>query len=241
DYFDFVQMADNRLGVAIGDVSGKGIPAALLMANLQAALQGQAIHPSTVAETVARVNDLLVRSSEVNMYATFFYGVLDGTDGSFLFCNAGHNPTLLMNSNGESDWLSEGGIVIGMMSGQPYEEGRVVIHPDDADGEGDTADAAARRIPATSRLAGHADDDDEDEEGYETEDEEEYEDEDEDDWDVAEEPNMFEEERLVKVVRQHAGGTAREIRDAVLGAVAEHTAGTPQSDDITLVVIKRTG
>jgi sigma-B regulation protein RsbU (phosphoserine phosphatase) len=226
DYFDFLQMSDGRLGVAIGDVSGKGIPAALLMANLQAALQGQAIHPSSVAETVSRVNDLLTRSSESNMYATFFYGVLDGRDGSFIFCNAGHNPTLLMNSSGGSDWLSTGGIVIGMLSGQPYEEGRVTIAP---------GDVLVLYTDGVTEATGPSED------GAPPVDEDALDDE---EWDEDEPlpvPNMFEEERLVDVVRDNAERSAREIRDAVMAAVVEHTAGMPQSDDITLVVIKRTG
>jgi serine phosphatase RsbU (regulator of sigma subunit) len=120
DYFDFVPQTDGRLGIAIGDVSGKGVAAALLMANLQASLQGQVIHPASVAEVMARINNLLVQSTDSHMFASFFYGVLDPRAGRFTSANAGHNPPLLMRADGSAEWLTAGGLLLGMMPDISY-------------------------------------------------------------------------------------------------------------------------
>lgn len=256
DYFDFVDLRENLLGVAVGDVSGKGVPAALLMANLQAALQGQVIHPSTVAQVVGRVNDLLVRSSEVGMFATFFYGVLDRVAASFTYCNAGHNPVILLRGDGSLEWLTEGGIVLGMMADQMYMEETVQLEPGDvlvlySDGiteaEGPlpveseaavTAEmeeggqpaaavgSAADPAPEGEAAPAPVSVDDEDEEPDEDE-------------DFEYEPNFYGEERLVEAVRASARLSAVEIRDAILSEVTQFTEGIPQSDDITIVVLKR--
>ena len=108
DYFDFLDLGEGRVGVAVGDVSGKGMPAALLMSNLQASLQGQVIHPSTVADIVTRVNDLLVQSTDPHMFATFFYGVLDTRLSLFTCTNAGHNPPILQRTDGTVERLQTG-------------------------------------------------------------------------------------------------------------------------------------
>ncbi|MFO7769080.1 MAG: SpoIIE family protein phosphatase, partial [bacterium] len=212
DYFDFVELEDGLVGVAVGDVSGKGIPAALLMANLQAALQGQAIHPSSVGQVVARVNDLIVRSSEVHMFATFFYGVLDRTTGRFTYSNAGHNPPKLLRSDGRLDLLDEGGLVLGVMSAESYGEGSTVLEPGDvlvlySDG---ITEAEGPRLGDTPEDA-----------------------------DEMPSPNHFEEERLEASIRRYAERSAQQIRDGVIEDVRTFTRGEPPSDDITLVVVKR--
>ncbi len=115
DYFDFIAQSDGRLGIAIGDVSGKGVAAALLMANLQASLQGQVIHPASVADVMARINNLMVQSTDAHMFASFFYGVLEPGSGRFTCANAGHNPPLLLRADGSAEWLTAGGLLLGMM------------------------------------------------------------------------------------------------------------------------------
>lgn len=131
DYFDFLDMASGQLGVAIGDVSGKGIPAALLMANLQASLHGLVSDPHEVAAVVSRINNQLVRSTDANMFATFFYGVLDRQRSAFTYTNAGHNPPLLFRADGTLERLKSGGLIIGFLSDQPYEQETVEIRPGD--------------------------------------------------------------------------------------------------------------
>jgi serine phosphatase RsbU (regulator of sigma subunit) len=222
DYFDFVDLADGRLGVVIGDVSGKGIPAALLMANLQATLQGQVIHPGTVAQTMGRINDLMVRASGTAMYATFFYGVLDRITGTFAYSNAGHEPPLLLRSNGTLDRLEVGGIPIGMLPGAVWEEARATIGAGDllvlfTDG---ITEAMGPMVLPVGSLPGGGDGADEEEDP---------------------EPDFFGSERLIEMVRGCAGKTALEVRDAILAAVATFTRGEPQSDDMTLVVLRHRG
>jgi len=222
DYFDFVDLADGRLGVVVGDVSGKGIPAALLMANLQATLQGQVIHPGTVAQTMGRINDLMVRASGTAMYATFFYGVLDRITGAFAYSNAGHEPPILLRSDGALDRLEVGGIPIGMLPGAVWEEARVTIGAGDllvlfSDG---ITEAMGPMILTAGSLFGGGDGDDEEEEA---------------------EPDFFGSERLIEMVRGSTGKTALAVRDAILAAVAVYTRGEPQSDDMTLVVLRHRG
>lgn len=127
DYFDFVAQGGGHLGIAIGDVSGKGVPAALLMANLQASLQGQVIHPASVAEVMARVNNLMVQSTDAHMFASFFYGVLDPDAGRFTCANAGHNPPLLIRADGTAAWLEEGGLLLGMMPDLEYPQSEITF------------------------------------------------------------------------------------------------------------------
>jgi serine phosphatase RsbU (regulator of sigma subunit) len=211
DYFDFLQPAPGRLGVAIGDVSGKGVPAALLMSNLQASLKGQVLDQAPVGEVVARINRLLTTSTDPHMFATFVYGELDVADGSFVCANAGHEPPLVVRADGAVEWLTEGGLLLGMLPDQRYEPATVVLAPGDVlvlytDG---ITEAGAPN-PAQARPG----DDDSDD-------------------------HLFGEERLAEVVREARGRTALGIREAILGAVQRHLAGRPAGDDITLVVVRR--
>jgi len=209
DYFDFLDQGDQRLGVAVGDVSGKGMPAALLMANLQASLQGQVIHPSTVAEVVGRVNDLLVRSTDPHMFATFFYGVLDRRTASFTCTNAGHNPPLLLRADGGVEHLESGGLLLGMLPEIGYRQQTAILDP------GDVLLLYTDGITEAMGPAADIEDDDIDPEA------------------------MFGDERLLEVARANAHRPAVEQREAILRAVNDFTAGVPQSDDITLVILRR--
>ncbi len=131
DYFDFLDMGEGQLGIAIADVSGKGIPAALLMANLQASLHAQLIRPGAVGEVTARINDLLTASTDTHMFATFFYGILDRNNASFTSTNAGHNPPLLLRRDGSLERLEEGGLLLGFLPHQSYVQQTVFLGPED--------------------------------------------------------------------------------------------------------------
>jgi len=229
DYFDFLQPGDGRLGIAIGDVSGKGVPAALLMSNLQACLKGQVLHPAPVAATVSRVNDLLAESTDPHMFATFFYGELDGASGRFTSTNAGHEPALVVRRDGTVEWLVAGGLLLGMFAGQPYDQAEVDLGPGDVlvlYTDGITEAGAPLILPGEDRP----EPDDEDSgaaggaEGGP-------------DWD--DEDLLFGEERLARAVVAARERSAVGIREAVLAAVQRHLDGRPQGDDITLVVVKR--
>jgi sigma-B regulation protein RsbU (phosphoserine phosphatase) len=129
DYFDFIQIDENRWGIALGDVAGKGIPAALLMANLQALLRGEARMGHPPVETVARVNHLLYLNTEPRQFVTLFYGVLDVSRSLFEYVNAGHNYPLLVSPDGLCEPLSTGGLLLGIMPEYPYESATITLHP----------------------------------------------------------------------------------------------------------------
>jgi sigma-B regulation protein RsbU (phosphoserine phosphatase) len=120
DYFDFIELSSGRIGVAIGDVSGKGIAAALLMASLQACLRGQTLAGvSDLGELMRNVNKLVYESSQSNRYATFFYGEFDPATRKFSYVNAGHNAPVILRGD-EVIRLEAGGPVVGLLPGAGY-------------------------------------------------------------------------------------------------------------------------
>ena len=139
DYYDFVLLSPSRLGIAIGDVSGKGIPAALLMATLRAFLRGQTIQHTTGSQAdltavMANLNALVFESSAANRYATFFYGELDAASGVLTYVNGGHNPPMLFRQSSHGAdvvRLDAGGPVIGLMEGCRYRQGSVTVERGD--------------------------------------------------------------------------------------------------------------
>jgi sigma-B regulation protein RsbU (phosphoserine phosphatase) len=131
DYFDFIRLDEHRLGICLGDVSGKGMPAALLMANVQATLRSQAISCGSPCECLARSNDLLLASTDLERYATLFYGVLDTREHSLYYCNAGHNPPFIFRKGGGPERLEVGGTVVGCFGATDYSDATVEIRPGD--------------------------------------------------------------------------------------------------------------
>ncbi|MFH1681765.1 MAG: GAF domain-containing SpoIIE family protein phosphatase [Candidatus Eisenbacteria bacterium] len=127
DYYDLIPMEQGELGIAIGDVSGKGIPAALLMSMLHAALHVQMSRAARAADLIERLNRVLCRSTAVEQFATFFFGVYRREDGTIRFCNAGHNSPFVLRADGGTESLSEGGLVLGFMEEAPYGEGAVRV------------------------------------------------------------------------------------------------------------------
>lgn len=131
DYFDFIPIDDNRLAICLGDVSGKGLPASLLMANLQASLRSQTYNGNSVRECIARCNHHLFQSTSPEKFATLFYGVLDTQTGKLTYCNAGHEPPFLLSENGQAVRLKEGGTMIGIMDSFPFQEAEITFKPGD--------------------------------------------------------------------------------------------------------------
>lgn len=132
DYYDFLALGPDRLGLAIGDVSGKGIPAALLMASLQASLRGQASFGTRdLAELMERVNKLICASSSANRYATFFYAEYSPSTRRLAFVNAGHNAPMLLRSGGRIERLEAGGPVVGLIEFASYAAAQVELRPGD--------------------------------------------------------------------------------------------------------------
>ena len=122
DYYDWVRLYDDQIGIVIADVSGKGVPAALLMAFLRASLRaathiGYAPHIS-----MSKVNYLLWESIERNQFVTAFHGILDATNRTLSYSNAGHSPALLMKADGTSHFEERGGVPLGMFRDSRYYE-----------------------------------------------------------------------------------------------------------------------
>ena len=122
DYYDFIPIKDGMMAFCLGDISGKGIPAALLMANLQASLRGQTVMDIRCKDCVTFTNNLLFNSTDINKYATLFYGILDFSQNKITFCNAGHNEPILIDETGNVLRLKEGGMIVGIFPDAPYEE-----------------------------------------------------------------------------------------------------------------------
>lgn len=200
DYYDFIQIDENNIVICLGDISGKGMPAALLMANLQATLRGQALFTSSAGECLTRANKLLYRSTDRQNYATLFYGILDSSNDTFRFSNAGHNPPILMNLDKKVIRLTKGGTVLGFMEDFQFEEDSVNLK------KGDTIIIYSDGI----------------DEAFNIDDEE------------------YGEENLLSIIKDSLSLDAEKIIENVFESVRSHVQDAPQSDDITIVVIKKT-
>jgi len=197
DYFDFLALPDGKVGLGIADVSGKGTPAALLMANLQAALRSQALTNCEPAVGVANANRLLCQSVEKGKFATLVYGCLYPQEKRFTYVNAGHNPPILF-SGSQLVTLDQGGLLLGMLENAPYEQGFVHLK---------SGDLLVMYTDGVTEAAN------------ETE-------------------VQFEEERLIRVVRENISLSAKQIAEKIVGEVKAFQGLQPQSDDITLVIVK---
>ena len=130
DYFDVLKLGENRLGICIADVSGKGVAAALLMASVQAMVRAFAGDSESPARLCARVNSVLCGNIAIGKFVTFFYGVLDGEKRTLQYCNAGH-PRPILLSKGSSRQLAEGGAVLGVFPEWKYEDAAIGIGAND--------------------------------------------------------------------------------------------------------------
>jgi sigma-B regulation protein RsbU (phosphoserine phosphatase) len=131
DYYDWVRIHDDQIGIVIADVAGKGVPAALLMAFLRASLRA-ATHIGYAPQiSMSKVNYLLWESIERNQFVTAFYGILDATNRTLAYANAGHNPPLLLKADGKADFLTQGAVPLGMFRETRYHEYYLTIEPGD--------------------------------------------------------------------------------------------------------------
>lgn len=201
DYFDFIPIDGQRLAFCVGDISGKGLPASLLMANLQATLRGQTHLSVSAKECVQRSNKLLFHSTGSDKFATLFYGILDYSAHTIGFSNAGHNYPILFSSNEHHRTLETGGVVLSILEDYPFEDETVSINI------GDTLLVYSDGI--TEAMNKHEE--------------------------------LFGEERLFNVLRERRDGSATQLVEHILRSVKSHSFDVPQTDDMTLVVINRTG
>jgi len=201
DYYDFIPLDRGRYAIALGDVSGKGLPASLLMANLQATLRGQLLFAESTGECLRRANRLLYRSTAPEKFATLFCGIIDTQSHTLNFTNAGHEHPFLFGGLEPARRLATGGIMLGTLEDYSFGQETLTL--------------------ASNNLLVIASDGVKDAEN------------------VQEEP--FGETRLENLLRTVRARSAREIVRAVVGAVERHCGEVPYNDDLTLVVIKRTG
>jgi sigma-B regulation protein RsbU (phosphoserine phosphatase) len=131
DYYDALPLSDEHIGLCIADVSGKGVPAALLMSNMQAAVKavaGRDVSPRALCE---HINRIMYRNMNVEKFITFFYGLLDTNNRRLAYTNAGHNLPLLVRHDGSHHWLHGGGTVLGVFEDWVYEEHEITLTPGD--------------------------------------------------------------------------------------------------------------
>lgn len=131
DYYDVARLQGERLLLAIADVTGKGMPAALLMANLQASLHVVLPMDMTIEQAVGHINRVTCENTDADRFITFFMAILHLDSGYMEYVNAGHNPPLVVRRNGATELLSSGGLLLGVMDGAPYERGAVRLEPGD--------------------------------------------------------------------------------------------------------------
>ena len=132
DFYDFFVVDKNLLGVAIADVSGKGIPAAMFMMEAKSLIKHYALTKIPVREVFCKANRSLCENNRANMFVTAFLGVIDLETGVFSFCNAGHNPPLISRQGGDYTWLkSKAYLVLGGMEDIAYREQEIFFEPGD--------------------------------------------------------------------------------------------------------------
>jgi sigma-B regulation protein RsbU (phosphoserine phosphatase) len=198
DYYDLIDLGDGRIGLAVGDVSGKGISAALLMASLRASLRGVTLgSPRDFAKLMHQVNHLVYEASASNRYATFFFAAYDPKTRKLDCVNAGHNPPVLLRGN-EIILLKAGGPVVGLLPNAPYVEEALTLEP---------GDLLVLYTDGISEAMTHK----------------------EEEWG---------EERMIAAARRVKGQPASHVLSKLFAAVDAFTAGAPQHDDMTLLVLK---
>ncbi|HWP82928.1 MAG TPA: GAF domain-containing SpoIIE family protein phosphatase [Bacteroidota bacterium] len=199
DYFDFIRIDERRIVICLGDVSGKGLPASLLMANTQATLHTLALDALPAGEYIRRANQILFQNTSPEKFVTMFLGILDSAKHTFEYCCAGHDNPFFFS--GTVRRLGTGGIVLGMLNDFPYEQGTISLEP------GDTIVMYSDGIT----------------EAMNSQEEE------------------FSEQRLLEFLQNHRNNPSATLLNELFHAVNNHTKGTPQTDDMTGIVITRTG
>jgi sigma-B regulation protein RsbU (phosphoserine phosphatase) len=159
DYYDVLPLGDHKLGICIADVSGKGVSAALLMANVQAAVRAYASESESPAQVCGKVNRLLCENIATGKFVTFLYAILDGDERSFQYCNAGHLYPILV-SRGSVRMLEQGGAVLGVFPAWTYEDSVIDLKAGDrlllfTDGITEASDTNGQEFEET-RIAAFA-------------------------------------------------------------------------------------
>jgi sigma-B regulation protein RsbU (phosphoserine phosphatase) len=200
DYYDFIQIQDSKILVAIADISGKGIPAALLMSNLQASLRTLAPMKLDLKQLLKRLNKVIYDNTTADKFVTFFCGILDLNKHTFEYVNAGHNPPYYYNKSGIKKELTEGGIILGIFEDYDnYSIGHLDLHPGDG------------VFLYTDGITEARNEKDEE----------------------------FSENNLKKIVLNFSNSSAKKLKNMVIEDLKRFQGNAPQSDDVTLAIIKR--
>lgn len=200
DYYDIIKTEDERYFIGIGDVSGKGVPASLLMANLQAFLKSITKQGYDIAASTRIINDLVSENTTDGRFITFFWLLLDDQKKEMTYVNAGHNPPLLIRDK-KITYLDKGGMLLGVMKTFiPYESETVQLQKDDI---------LVMFTDGVTEAKNRSD--------------EEYSD-----------------KKLENLLSEKTFSSSEEIMDEVKKSIDEFVAGEPQSDDITLIVLRVT-
>jgi phosphoserine phosphatase RsbU/P len=131
DYYDFIALSPSTMLAVVADVEGKGVGSAMVMANLQATLHALVAHLHSIEKLVESLNDMILTDTRGQKYMTMFVGLLDQTQRTLHYVNAGHVPPAVVRTNGEVEYLREGGMVVGLFPSQPFERGSVRLEPGD--------------------------------------------------------------------------------------------------------------
>jgi phosphoserine phosphatase RsbU/P len=200
DYYDFLALPDGRQGCVLADVAGKGMPAALVMMNLQARVQVLSETQFEPAAFMTTLDHVMQKNCPDDRFITVFYCAVDPADGQLRYANAGHNPPVLVRADGSVEWLREGGPILGVLPHASFgaSDARLM--------EGDTLVVYSDGL---TEATGPQD---------------------------AE----FGDERLAETVVAHRAGSAQDVVTALQTRVAEWCGGTPQKDDLTVMVVKKT-
>jgi sigma-B regulation protein RsbU (phosphoserine phosphatase) len=230
DYYDFIPLGSDRLVIAVGDISGKGISAALLMATVHAFVRAYSLEPEMAlmpaslaygahedprmyyrgdgsaesqvapAMLMTTLNYQLYRSTPAAKYATMFLGCYDAKARVLTYCNAGHLPPIILRATGEVFRLAINGTVVGLFDGVTYDESTLVMQP------GDIFVAYSDGVSEPENEFGE-----------------------------------FGEERLIELIQEHRNKPLRRISEIVVGAVADWIGTAEQPDDVTIVLARCTG
>ena len=202
DFFDVISLENGRIGLAVADVSDKGVPAALFMMSSRTLLKGAAIGMGDPNAVLSEVNDLLNEDNETVMFVTLLYAVYDPETGEMTYANGGHSNPLVVHADGSSTELPlTGGIALGVMPGLKYKQDSYPLAP------GDTLVLYTDGVSEAMNSEGEE----------------------------------FGVERLRQIFADQPPVSARTVNEDILQAVSDFAGDTPQSDDVTCLVLHRPG
>ena len=199
DYYDFIQVDNNNFAFCLGDVSGKGMSAAMLMSNLQATLRAQILSGVNSTETITRANTLLYQNTDSTKFVTLFLGIINIETNEIKYCNAGHNNPYHYDTNNQVKELDIGGLILGFQPDSSYLGGSIPFQPDDL------------LVLYSDGITEAMNDKNEE----------------------------FGEERLTGLITKYKSEDIYKLIDRIIDEVNKFSDGIPQSDDMTLMIIKR--